>query len=84
MTIPEGDPKSSAIQINFAAKPFDCLLGVMAIWSAGVLSWTQTWTVQPDQGVAVVKVLSIQKSHNNLCGVWVLFTWVQDAKVEAS
>ena len=42
LTIPEGDPKSSAIQINFAAKPFDCLLGVMAIWSAGVLSWTQT------------------------------------------
>ena len=62
-------PKSSAIQIDFAAKSYDCFLGLIARWWAGLISWTQTWTVQPDQGVAVVKVLSNQKSQNNLCGV---------------
>ena len=54
-------PKSWAI--DFAVKTFDCLLkqpfGVIARWQAGAWTWTQTWTLQPDQWV--VEVLSAQK-----------------------
>ena len=35
----------------------------------------------PDQ--RVVKVLSASKSLNKLCGVWILFRSVEDAKIEA-
>ena len=45
-------------------------------------SWTQTWTLPPDQ--RVVKVLSALKPQNNLCGIWVLFRSVANAEVEDS
>ena len=38
---------------------------------AGVRTWTQTWTLPPDQ--RVVKVLSALMSQNKVCGVWILF-----------
>ena len=56
--------------------------GEIARWSAGAQTWTQTWTLPPDQ--RVVKILSPQKSQHELCGVWVLFKSVPDAKFEPS
>ena len=56
--VPERWPKSSTI--DFAVKTFDCLLekplGVIARWPEGARSWTQTWTLPPDQWA--VKILS--------------------------
>ena len=55
-------------------------LGVIARWPAGAQTWTQTWTLLPDQ--RAVKVLSALKSQNKLCGVWILFRCVKKAEIE--
>ena len=49
---------------------------------AGAQTWTQTWTLPPDQ--QVVKVLSPQKSQHKLYGLSILFKSVTDAKFEPS
>ena len=58
--MPDRCPKSLAIA--FAVKTFDCLLarpsGAIARWPAGAWTWTQTWTLPPDQ--QVVKVCQLQ------------------------
>ena len=65
-TVLEHCPKSLAI--DFAVKTFDCLLeqpsGVIARWPAGARTWTQTWTLPPDQWVVVV--LSAPKPQNKV------------------
>ena len=77
-------PKSSAI--DFAAKAFYCLLeyplGLIARWPAGVLTWNQTWTLQPDQ--QVVMVLSAQKNPNKPCGIRNLLRSVENAEMKYS
>ena len=40
-------------------------------WSAGAWTWTQTWTLPPDQWV--VEVLSALKPQNKVRGAWILF-----------
>ena len=52
-----------------------------ARWQAGAQTWTQTWTLPPDQ--RVVKVLWPPKSQDKLYGVWILFKSF-DAKFEPS
>ena len=54
----------------------------IARWQAGPQTWTQTWTLQPDQGVA--KVILPPKSQHKLCGIWILFKSVSEAKFEPS
>ena len=53
--------------LNNAAWPTSCK---SFIWPTGTLTWTQTWTMQPDK--RNVKVLSAPKSLNNMsqCGNW--------------
>ena len=51
-----------------------------ARWPAGAWTWTQTWTVPPDQ--RVVKVLSAPKPQNKLCGVSILFRSIKNAEIE--
>ena len=46
----------------------------------GARTWTQTWTLPPDQ--RIVKVLSAPKSQNKLCGVWIIFRSVENAEIE--
>ena len=50
-----------------------------ARWPAGAQIWTQTWTLPPDY-----KGLSPPKPQHKLCGVWILFKFVTDAKFEPS
>ena len=75
-------PKSSAI--DFAAKAFYCLLEypleLIARWSAGVLTWNQTWTLQPDQ--QVVMALSAPKNPNKPCGIRILLRSVENAEMK--
>ena len=52
----------------------------IARWPAGAWTWTQTWTVPPDQ--RVVKVLSAPKPQNKLCGVSILFRSIKNAEIE--
>ena len=63
----------------FAVKTFNCLVEkpsrVTTRWQAGAWTWTQTWTLQPDQ--CVVYVLSTPKSQNKLRWVWILFKSVE-------
>ena len=77
-------PKSSGI--DFAVKTFYCLLeltlGMIARWQGEAWTWAQTWSLPPDQ--LVVKVWSAQKSHNELCGVWILFKSVETSKIDDS
>ena len=77
-------PKSLAI--DFAVKTFDCLLdwplAVIARWPAGAWSWTQTWTLQPEQWV--VEIWSALKPQNNLCGVRIIFRSDTTAEIEDS
>ena len=54
--------------------------GEIASWPAGARTWTQTWTLSPDQ--LDVKILSAQKPQNKLCGVWILFRSVKNAEIE--
>ena len=56
----------------------------MVFWNrqAGAQTFTQTWTLTPDQ--RVVKVLSPPKSQHKLWGVWSLFKSFTDAKFEPS
>ena len=56
--------------------------GVIARWKAGARSWTQTWTLPPDQWPTSFYCFIC--SEIKLCTVWILFRSVQGAKVEAS
>ena len=66
LTLQSCAPKSSAIDLAF--KTCCCLLewqlAVNAKWQAAAWTWTQTWTLQPDQ--LVVMVLCSPKSWNKL------------------
>ena len=53
-----------------------------ARWPAAAWTWTQTWTLAPDQ--PVVKVLSAQKSLNKLCGVWFLLRPIKMQKLRTA
>ena len=44
----------------------------IARWPAGDQTWTQTWTLPPNQRVE--KVWSPPKSQHKLCGVWILLS----------
>ena len=74
--VPERDPKSSAFDLQSKTSIVFwnhslSLLEWLPNGLQGAQTWTQTWTLPPDQ--RVVKVLSALKSQNKLCGVWIPF-----------
>ena len=50
-------------------------------WPAGARTWTQTWTLPPDQWVVEV-FFPAPKPQNNLCGLWILFRSVENTEIE--
>ena len=86
--MPDCYPKSSALDfaVKSTLKTLDYFLewplAVFARWQAGTWTLTQMWTLLPDQ--QLVKVLSVLKSQNNMCEVWILFRSTKEDKIEAS
>ena len=62
--------------------PSGTALEEIARWPTGAQTWTQTWTLPPDQ--RGVKIFSPPKSQHKLCGVWIPFQSVTDSKFELS
>ena len=52
---------------------------MIARWQAGTQTWTQTWSLAPDQ--RVVSVLSALRSLNKLCGIWIRFGYAEVEKL---
>ena len=81
--VPESGPKSLAI--DFAAKTFDYLLehpSERLQDNRQAFKASNLDSKPPDQ--RVVKLSLPPKSHYKLCGVWILFKSVTDAKFEPS